>query len=54
MSLSAARLGTVSAGLLGYSGEVRIETGELETGYEINVPLDGQCQGPVGTARWRS
>lgn len=41
MSLTAASLGPVSVGLLGYSGEVRVETGELETGYEINVPLDG-------------
>lgn len=41
MSLSAASLGGVSVGLLGYAGEVSIETGELETAYEVNVPLDG-------------
>ncbi|TNC25169.1 AraC family transcriptional regulator [Amycolatopsis alkalitolerans] len=41
MSLSATRIGPVSAGLLSYAGEVRLTTGELETGYEINVPLDG-------------
>ncbi|PXY23435.1 hypothetical protein BAY59_27580 [Prauserella coralliicola] len=41
MSLSATRVGPVSAGLLSYAGEVRLTTGELETGYEINVPLDG-------------
>ena len=44
MSLSALTLGTVSAGLLAYSGEVRVETGELETGYEVNVPLDGDLR----------
>ncbi|MGE3284531.1 MAG: AraC family transcriptional regulator [Pseudonocardia sp.] len=41
MTLSAATLGPLSAGLLGYAGEVCVETGELETGYEVNVPLDG-------------
>ncbi|MGD9526499.1 AraC family transcriptional regulator [Pseudonocardia sp.] len=41
MTLTAASLGPVSVGLLGYAGEVRLETAELETGYEVNVPLDG-------------
>jgi AraC-like DNA-binding protein len=41
MSLSAVRVGPAAAGLLGYAGEVRLETAELETGYEINVPLSG-------------
>ncbi|PXY27669.1 AraC family transcriptional regulator [Prauserella muralis] len=41
MSLSATKVGPVSAGLLSYAGEVRLTTGELETGYEINVPLGG-------------
>lgn len=41
MSLHAVGLGPVSAGVLGYSGEVRLDTGELESGYEVNVPLDG-------------
>lgn len=50
MSLSAVSLGPVSAGLLGYSGEVRIETGELETGYEVNVPLDGPLRTWTGHA----
>jgi AraC-like DNA-binding protein len=50
MSLSAATLGAVSAGLLGYAGEVRLETGELETGYEINVPLDGHLRTWTGHA----
>lgn len=50
MSLSAVGLGTVSAGLLGYAGEVRIETDELETGYEVNVPLDGHLRTWTGHA----
>lgn len=50
MSLSALTLGTVSAGLLAYSGEVRVETGELETGYEVNVPLDGDLRTWTGHA----
>jgi AraC-like DNA-binding protein len=50
MSLSAVSLGPVSAGLLGYGGEVRIETDELETGYEINVPLHGTLRTWTGHA----
>jgi AraC-like DNA-binding protein len=44
MSLSATDLGPVSVGLLGYAGEVRLETAELETGYEVNVPLGGRLR----------
>lgn len=40
MSLSAVRMGPVSAGVLAYSAEVLVETDELHTAYEINVPLD--------------
>jgi AraC-like DNA-binding protein len=50
MSLSAARLGPVSVGLLGYSGEVRLETAELGTGYEVNVPLTGRLRTWTGQA----
>jgi AraC-like DNA-binding protein len=50
MSLSAASLGTVSVGLLEYAGEVRLETAELETGYEINVPLSGNLRTWTGHA----
>ena len=50
MSLSAVSLGTVSAGLLAYTGEVRLETRELETGYEVNVPLDGPLRTWTGHA----
>jgi AraC-like DNA-binding protein len=41
MTLSATRVGPVAIGHLSYSGEVSITTGDLETGYEVNVPLDG-------------
>ncbi|WP_213453482.1 AraC family transcriptional regulator [Rhizomonospora bruguierae] len=41
MALSAMRVGPISAGLLSYSGEVRLVCGELETGYEVNVPMSG-------------
>jgi AraC-like DNA-binding protein len=50
MSLSALCLGPVAVGLLGYAGEVRLETAELETGYEINVPLSGRLLTRCGTA----
>ena len=50
MSLAAASLGPVSVGLLGYADEVRLETGELETGYEINVPLTGHLRTWTGHA----
>ncbi|MDQ4118912.1 MAG: AraC family transcriptional regulator [Actinomycetota bacterium] len=49
MSLSAATLGPVSAGVLGYSGEVVLQTGELETGYEVNVPLTGHLHTWIGS-----
>jgi AraC-like DNA-binding protein len=50
MSLSALDLGPVAVGLLGYAGEVCLETGELETGYEINVPLSGRLLTRTGSA----
>jgi AraC-like DNA-binding protein len=50
MSLAAAGLGPVSVGLLGYAGEVRLETGELETGYEVNIPLHGHLRTWTGHA----
>jgi AraC-like DNA-binding protein len=50
MSLSALNLGPVAVGLLGYAGEVRLETAELETGYEINVPLTGRLLTRTGSA----
>jgi hypothetical protein len=50
MSLSALSLGPVAVGLLGYAGEVRLETAELETGYEINVPLSGRLLTRTGHA----
>lgn len=50
MSLAAARCGPISAGLLGYSGEVRLETAELSTGYEVNVPLTGPLRTWTGQA----
>lgn len=49
MSLQAAALGPVSAGVLGYSGEVVLQTGELETGYQVNVPLSGHLRTWVGS-----
>jgi AraC-like DNA-binding protein len=50
MSLSALNLGPVSVGLLRYAGEVCLETAELETGYEINVPLSGRLLTSSGPA----
>ncbi|MFG1954262.1 AraC family transcriptional regulator [Micromonospora sp. NPDC048830] len=41
MALSAVEIGSVSAGLISYSGEVRITTDELETAYQVNVPMSG-------------
>lgn len=50
MSLSALNLGPVAVGLLGYAGEVCLETAELETGYEVNVPLSGRLLTSSGPA----
>ncbi len=49
MSLRAATLGPVSAGVLGYSGTVVLQTGELETGYQVNVPLTGHLRTWIGS-----
>ncbi|WP_214369905.1 AraC family transcriptional regulator [Pseudonocardia sp. H11422] len=51
MSLTAAGLGPVAIGVLGYAGEVRLETGELETSYEVNVPLTGRVRTWTGSER---
>ncbi|WP_433507306.1 hypothetical protein ACQP04_13060 [Pseudonocardia halophobica] len=50
MSLSATTVGGVSVGLLGFAGEVSVETGELETANEVNVPLDGPLRTWTGHA----
>lgn len=50
MSLSAVGLDGVSAGLLSYAGEVRIETDKLDTGYEVNIPLSGHLRTWTGHA----
>ena len=50
MSLSALNLGSVAVGLLRYAGEVCLETAELETGYEVNVPLSGRLLTSSGPA----
>lgn len=50
MSLSATTLGGLSVGLLTYAGEVCVETGELESAYEINIPLDGPLRTWTGHA----
>ncbi len=50
MSLAATSVGPVSVGLLSYAGEVCVETGELETAYEVNVPLDGPLRTWTGHA----
>ena len=50
MSLSAVDLGPVAAGVLSYGGEVVIETGELATGYEVNIALDGVLRTRSGRA----
>lgn len=42
MDLRAAQIGPVTVGVLRYSAEVLIETDDLETSYEINVPLTGR------------
>lgn len=54
MSLSAASVGPVSVGVLGYTGEVRLQTGELESGYQVNVPLTGELHTDTGHGRVRA
>jgi AraC-like DNA-binding protein len=42
MQVRAARIGPLMVGVLRYSDEVRIDTDDLETSYEVNIPLDGR------------
>lgn len=51
MRLDAVRIGPLEAGLLTYGVELRLETGDLTTGYEVNVPLgDDHLDTTVGRA----
>ncbi|WP_433798253.1 AraC family transcriptional regulator [Actinomycetospora sp. CA-084318] len=49
MRLSASTVGPVSCGVLAYDDEVLIETGELGSGYQVNVPLDGILSTRIGS-----
>lgn len=51
MRLTAATFGPVTVGLLSYSAPVRIETDDMETAYEINVPLSSEVECWAGTDR---
>ena len=42
MDIRAMQFGPIMLGVLRYSGEVLIETDDLETSYEVNVPLRGR------------
>lgn len=42
MRVRAAQIGPLMVGVLHYSDEVYIETDDLETSYEVNIPLDGR------------
>lgn len=47
-TVTAARLGPVTAGLLRYSTAVRIDTDPYETAFQVNVPLQGTLRTFVG------
>lgn len=51
MCLRAVDLGAVAVGLLTYAGPVRLSTGLLETGYQVNVPLTGELTTSSGDRR---
>lgn len=44
MRLRAVTFGPVTVGVLSYSDPVYIETGDMETAYEVNVPLSGEVE----------
>ncbi|QZY51672.1 AraC family transcriptional regulator [Leucobacter tenebrionis] len=48
LTLTAARLGPVTAGLLRYSTAVRIDTDPYETAFQVNVPLQGTLRTSIG------
>ena len=49
MSLAAVAVGPIAGGVLSHADEVVIETGELATGYQVNVPLDGALTTRTGS-----
>jgi AraC-like DNA-binding protein len=51
MTLRAASVGPITVGLLDYGTEVRIDTDDLVTGYEVNLPLAGMIDTWTGEER---
>lgn len=51
MRVETVRLGPVTLGWLSYDTEVIIRTGELEDGYQINVPVRGSLRTSAGEQR---
>lgn len=49
MQVRAARIGPLMVGVLRYSDEVRIDTDDLETSYEVNIPLTGRLLSRSGS-----
>lgn len=50
----AARLGTVTAGILRYSSGIRIDTDAYETSLQVNIPLIGALRTSIGDAHVRA
>lgn len=48
MSLHAADLGPLTVGKLSFGADVHLECGELETGYEVNIPVSGHIRSICG------
>lgn len=48
MHLHAAYLGPVTVGCLSFGADVRLDCGELETGYEVNIPISGRLESACG------
>lgn len=50
----AARLGTVTAGILRYSSGIRIDTDAYQTSLQVNIPLIGALRTSIGEAHVRA
>jgi AraC-like DNA-binding protein len=51
MRVDATRLGPITVGWLSYNTEVQISTEELDSAYQVNVPVHGQLKTASGASR---
>ncbi|WP_128643205.1 AraC family transcriptional regulator [Rhodococcus opacus] len=51
LSVRRSEIGTTTIGQMRYGADVRLECGELESAYEVNIPLSGHIESTCGPER---